>query len=52
MLDDPSPAERSLLGAFAYSQNVAVLHSDASLMPKRRAVWSSWNYTGTGAPRP
>ncbi len=50
MLDDPSPAERSLLGAFAYSQNVAVLHSDASLMPKRRAVWSSWNYTGTGAP--
>ena len=31
MLDDPSPAERSLLGAFAYSQNVAVLHSDASL---------------------
>ena len=37
MLDDPSPAERTLLGAFRYSQNVAVLHSDPSLMPKRRA---------------
>ena len=49
MLADPSPAERALLGAFAYSKNAAVLHSDASLMPKRRAVWSSWNYIGPDA---
>lgn len=49
MLDDPSPAERTLLGAFAYSKNAAVLHSDPSLMPKRRAVWSSWNYIGPDA---
>ena len=35
-----------MLGAFAYSNNEAVLHGDASLMPKRRAVWSSWNYIG------
>jgi uncharacterized protein len=46
MLDDPSPAESELLGAFRYSQNIAILHSDPSLMPKRRAVWSSWNYIG------
>ena len=46
MLDDPSAEERGLLGAFRYSKNLAVLHGDASLMPKRRAVWSSWNYIG------
>ncbi len=44
MLDNPWPAERRLLGAFPYSRNDSVLHQDASLMPKRRKVWSSWNY--------
>jgi predicted NAD/FAD-binding protein len=39
-----------LLGAFRYSKNVAILHSDAALMPKRRAVWSSWNYIGPASP--
>ena len=50
MLDDPSAAESALLGAFRYSKNIAMLHSDASLMPKRRAVWSSWNYIGPPSP--
>jgi predicted NAD/FAD-binding protein len=50
MLDDPSPSEQALLGAFRYSKNVAILHSDAALMPKRRAVWSSWNYIGPTSP--
>ena len=44
MLDDPSPDERTLLGAFPYARNRAVLHQDPALMPRRRAVWSSWNY--------
>jgi predicted NAD/FAD-binding protein len=47
MLDDPTPEERRLLGTFRYSRNLAVLHSDPALMPKRRAVWSSWNHIGT-----
>lgn len=46
MLEDPTPDERRLLGAFRYSRNLAVLHSDPSLMPRRRAVWSSWNHIG------
>jgi uncharacterized protein len=46
ILDDPSAAEQALLGAFRYSRNSAILHSDPSLMPKRRGVWSSWNYIG------
>jgi uncharacterized protein len=46
MLSDASPAERELLGAFRYSRNLAVLHSDESFMPRRRAAWASWNYVG------
>ena len=46
-LADPSPAERDVLGAFRYSRNLAVLHTDDSFMPKRRSVWSSWNYLGS-----
>jgi len=46
MLADPSAEERDLLSRFRYSCNVAVLHSDAALMPRRRSVWSSWNYLG------
>ncbi|MDM0017819.1 NAD(P)/FAD-dependent oxidoreductase [Variovorax saccharolyticus] len=44
LLPDASTDEKRLLGAFRYSRNRAVLHSDAALMPRRRAVWSSWNY--------
>nr|WP_076510413.1 NAD(P)/FAD-dependent oxidoreductase [Pseudacidovorax sp. RU35E] len=44
MLQDPSEDERRLLSAFRYSRNHTVLHSDPALMPRRRAVWSSWNY--------
>jgi predicted NAD/FAD-binding protein len=47
MLTDPSPREENLLGSFRYSRNLAVLHTDDSFMPKRRAVWSSWNYIGS-----
>ncbi len=48
LLADPDGDERALLGAFQYAQNRAVLHSDASLMPRRRRLWSSWNYLGQG----
>jgi uncharacterized protein len=49
LLEDVTADERALLGAFRYSRNLAILHSDAALMPKRRAVWSSWNYIGPPA---
>jgi predicted NAD/FAD-binding protein len=44
MLGDPSEAEWEVLGAIPYQPNEAVLHTDASLMPRRRAAWSSWNF--------
>jgi len=44
LIERPAPTERALLGAFRYQPNRAVLHRDPSLMPRRRSVWSSWNY--------
>ncbi|WP_328765841.1 NAD(P)/FAD-dependent oxidoreductase [Devosia aurantiaca] len=44
MLEQPSSDERDLLGAFASTNNTAVLHTDARYMPRRRRAWSSWNY--------
>lgn len=50
LLRDPSDHERRTLGALRTSANVAVMHRDPSLMPRRRALWSSWNYLGGKAP--
>jgi len=44
MLEDPSADERRLLGAWRYTVNRAVLHSDASVLPPRRRAWAAWNY--------
>jgi predicted NAD/FAD-binding protein len=44
MLSDPSDDERSLLGAFRYSRNHTVLHTDPSVLPRRPALHCSWNY--------
>ncbi|MEA2807703.1 MAG: uncharacterized protein QOG78_2915 [Rhodospirillaceae bacterium] len=44
LLSDADASERDLLGRFAYSSNEVWLHADPSLMPRRRSVWSSWNY--------
>lgn len=44
---DASAEERSILGAFRYQENRAVLHLDPALMPRRRRVWASWNYLGS-----
>lgn len=38
------PQERSLLSAVRYQPNRAVVHTDAALLPRRRKVWSAWNY--------
>ncbi len=48
LLAAPSAAERAVLGAIKGLPNRAVLHTDASLMPRRRAAWSSWNYLADG----
>ena len=44
MLADPRPDEQWVLERVRYKPNRAILHTDASVMPKRRACWSSWVY--------
>lgn len=46
MLMEPTSAEQAVLGAIRYTPNTAVLHTDVSLMPRRKAAWSAWNYVG------
>jgi predicted NAD/FAD-binding protein len=44
LLRDPSAAERAVLGAIPYQSNETVLHTDESLLPRRRRAWAAWNY--------
>jgi uncharacterized protein len=44
LLGDATADEHRLLGEFHYQPNVATLHTDASVMPRTRLAWSSWNY--------
>ncbi|NJD86621.1 MAG: FAD-dependent oxidoreductase [Betaproteobacteria bacterium] len=49
MLEKPSPEERAVLKAIPYQPNLAVLHTDERLLPRRRRAWASWNFH---APKP
>lgn len=44
LLSDPTELQSSLLSHFKYQLNIASLHSDSSVMPQTKSVWSSWNY--------
>ena len=44
LLGDASPQEREVLGAIRYQPNRAVLHTDTSVLPKKRRAWAAWNY--------
>jgi uncharacterized protein len=47
MLQMPSHVESNLLSAIKYQDNIAVLHTDSSVLPKRRAAWAAWNFENT-----
>lgn len=49
MMEDATDQEAEILGAFTYQPNIACLHTDASLMPRRKRAWSSWNYLAEDA---
>ncbi|BET09845.1 NAD(P)/FAD-dependent oxidoreductase [Pandoraea sputorum] len=44
LLADADPTERRVLGGVRYQPNIAVLHTDPTLLPRSRRVWSAWNY--------
>jgi len=47
LLEDADQDERGVLAAVRYQPNVAVLHTDTNLLPRRQRVWSAWNYLGS-----
>ena len=44
ILDNPNAKEKEILGAFPYQENEALLHTDESILPRKKQTWSSWNY--------
>ncbi|MBT8086042.1 MAG: FAD-dependent oxidoreductase, partial [Woeseia sp.] len=44
LLQDATRLEREVLGSIPYQSNEAVLHTDHTLMPRRRRAWAAWNY--------
>ena len=48
MLEKPSTKEKNILGKFKYVKNEAILHTDESLMPRKKRAWSSWNSISDG----
>jgi predicted NAD/FAD-binding protein len=51
MLADPSREEREILGALPYQRNEALLHTDTTLLPRRRRARAAWNYHRLPGPR-
>ncbi len=44
ILRDMDPEERQILESFSFQKNIARLHSDESFLPKRKSLWSAWNF--------
>ncbi len=43
LITEPTPEEKSILANFKYKNNIAIIHTDETLMPKNKKAWSSWN---------
>ena len=52
LLADADAAERAALSPFRYQKNIAVLHRDTSVMPRRKRCWASWVYSSDGGYHP
>jgi predicted NAD/FAD-binding protein len=44
LLERPTPAETRILSSIPYQENEAVLHTDETVLPRKRTCWASWNY--------
>lgn len=52
LIDTPSDSESEILAAIPFEPNQATLHTDISVLPKRQAAWSSWNYHVSASNQP
>ena len=44
ILNDPTNAEKDILSSIPFQKNEVLLHTDSSVLPKRKLAWASWNY--------
>jgi len=44
LIKNPSPLMKELLSPFKYQENIAILHTDETVMPVSKKNWSSWNF--------
>ena len=51
LLQQASDEEHALLSNIGFQDNLAVLHTDASVMPKKRLAWAAWNYQSSAGDR-
>jgi predicted NAD/FAD-binding protein len=45
LIDNATKSQKEILGSFSYQKNLAILHSDSSVMPKSKKAWASWVYS-------
>lgn len=50
LIQAPSVEEAAVLGAIRYQPNRAIVHTDSTLLPRRKAVWAAWNYIAGADP--
>ena len=43
LIENPSEEEKEILSKFSYKENLAIIHTDDTVMPRNKKVWSSWN---------
>ena len=44
LIKNPTSDELNVLSSIKYQKNIALIHTDESILPKRKLAWSSWNY--------
>ena len=44
ILNEPTNAEKDILSSIPYQKNEVLLHTDSSVLPRRKLSWASWNY--------
>ena len=44
LLKEPEKSQREVLSKFRYQSNLATLHTDSRVMPRKKLAWASWNY--------
>ena len=48
MIEQPDDKESEILSSFPYQNNEVILHTDTTLLPRRKLAWAAWNYHRTG----